>query len=258
MGFFQSMSASLVRPDAYPELMQKSTGKCILYLILLVLLFGTPVMIDMSWSYNQEIDTMLAAAEKEVPDFRFANGELSVDADMPVVITGEEQEVIIIDTTGKIKADVLDDYDSGIFISRHQLVSKKNAFQTETMNFKELKDLSFDKSKMLEWLPVLKAFWIFLLLFGLLFMLVGKFLAAVILALLGLLLANLQKHSLTYEESFRLCVHALTGPIIFQACKDIVYPQLPLNGLIYYAIFIVYMWLAIKAVKEQEINPPAV
>lgn len=252
MGFFQSMSASLVRPDDYPDLMRKSTGKCILYLVLLVLLFGTPVMIDLSWTYNQEIDAMLAAAEKELPDFRFANGELTVDADMPVLISGEDEQLIIIDTSGKTKADVLDDYDAGIFISRDQLVNKENALKTETLNFKELKELSFNKDKVLEWLPLLKVFWIFLLLFGLLFMILGKLLAAVILALLGLLLANLQQYSLTYEQSLRLCTHALTGPIIFQACKDMVYPQLPFNGLIYYAIFIVYMWLAIKTIKKQE------
>jgi len=101
VGFFVSVWASISDPGAYPELIQKTTGKCMLYLILLVLLFGTPVLLKMSYSYNQGIDSLVVAAEKEVPDFQFANGELEVYADMPIIIDGEAEQVIIIDTTGK-------------------------------------------------------------------------------------------------------------------------------------------------------------
>ena len=44
---------------------------------------------EMSYSYNQGIDSLVVAAEKEVPDFQFANGELEVYADMPIIIDGE-------------------------------------------------------------------------------------------------------------------------------------------------------------------------
>lgn len=252
MGFFKSIAASLTEPNNYPELIKKTTGKSIAYLVLLVLLFGTPVMINISWSYNQEIDSILAAAQTDLPDFSFTRGELEVYADMPLIIPGEDQQIIIIDTTGKTKASVLDKYQSGILISRYQLINKESALKTETLNFSEIKQLTFDKADVLKWIPLLKVFWVFLLLGGLVMMILGKLLAVVILSLLGLLLSKMQKHNLTYDQSLRLSAHALTAPIIFQACKDIVYPQLPLNGLIYYTIFIIYMWLAIKALKDQE------
>lgn len=252
MGFFKSISASLTKPDAYPELIRKTTGKSIFYLILLVLIFGTAVMINMSFSYRQGVDSLVAMAEKDMPDFHFSGGELEVNADMPLVISGEDQPTIIIDTTGETEADVLDQYETGIFISRYQMVSKENSVKTETINFKELQGISFNKAKVLQWLPMLKVFWIFLLVGGLICMILGKLLALVILALLGLLLGKIQEYKLSYDQSIRLTAHALTAPIIFQACKDIVYPQLPLNGLIYYAVFIVYMCLAIKALKTTE------
>jgi len=254
VGFFVSVWASISDPGAYPELIQKTTGKCMLYLILLVLLFGTPVLLKMSYSYNQGIDSLVVAAEKEVPDFQFANGELEVYADMPIIIDGEAEQVIIIDTTGKTDATILQEYESGIFIGRHEVVSKENPYKTETLNYDQLKEFRFDKKDVMQWIPWLKAFWIVLLIGGLITMILSKLLAVVVLGLLGLLLGSMQRYSLTYEQALRLSAHALTAPIIFQACKSLVYPDMPFSGLIYYGAYIIYMWLAIKALKIVELT----
>ncbi|MGI5878992.1 MAG: DUF1189 domain-containing protein [Syntrophomonadaceae bacterium] len=252
MGFFVSVWASISDPGAYPELIRKTTGKCMLYLILLVLLFGTPVLLKMSYSYNQGIDSLIVAAEKEVPDFQFANGELEVFADMPIIIDGGAEQVIIIDTTGNTAATILQEYESGFFVGRHEVVSKENAYKTETLNYDQLKEFSFDKEEVMQWIPWLKGFWIVLLFGGLITMILSKLLATVILGLLGLLLGSMQRYNLTYEQALRLSAHALTTPIIFQACKSLVYPGMPFSGLIYYGTFIIYMWLAIKALKIEE------
>ena len=137
-------------------------------------------------------------------------------------------------------------------VGRHELVSKKDPYKTETLNYDQLKEFSFDKEDVMQWIPWLKAFWIILLIGGLITMILSKLLAVVILGLLGLLLGSMQSYSLTYEQSLRLSIYALTAPIIFQACKSLVYPGMPFSGLIYYGAFIIYMWLAIKALKIEE------
>lgn len=259
MGFFASVWASISDPGAYPELIRKTTGKSIVYLVLLVLLFGTPVLVQLAWTYNQGVDTLITAAEKDVPDFTFANGELDVKGDMPIKVEGDQGSIIVIDTTGSTDASILDDYPSGVFISRYQLVNKESGLKTETMEFRELRQFSFDKQEVMSWIPALKILWVFLLLGGWAFMLAAKLFALLIISLLTLLLGSIQKISLNFDQSLRITAHALTAPIIFQACKDLVYDQLPLAGLIYYGMLLVYLWLAIKAVKKAaETVPPEV
>lgn len=258
MGFFASVWASISDPGAYPELIRKTTGKSIVYLLLLVLLFGTPVLVQVAWTYNQGIDTLITAAQEEVPDFTFANGELDVKGDMPIKFE-DNGAMIVIDTSGSTDASILDDYQSGVFISRNQLVNKESGLKTETMQFSELRQFSFDKQEVMSWIPALKILWVFLLLGGWAFMIIAKLFALLMISLLTLLLGSIQKISLTFDQSLRITAHAMTAPIIFQACKDLVYDQLPLAGLIYYGMLVVYLWLAIKAVKKaSETVPPAV
>ncbi|MEW6182100.1 MAG: DUF1189 domain-containing protein [Bacillota bacterium] len=252
MGFFTRIKESIFNFDAYPRFAREPFDKAFGYLVLMTLLFGTVFLVYTVIRLNTGISEMVGTFNRSCPDFVLQNGELTVDADMPITIDGgDEDGMIIIDTTGRTDRSVLDKYEQGVFVSRTQVVNKKNRIETQEMNFSELKGFKITKADVEQWLPNLKFFSVFIIIFGLIYMIVAKLLGAVVLGLFSLLISAVQGAGLDYGRGIRISVYALTVPTLFQTAQKIVSPGFPHPGVVYYILALIYLWFAVRAGKSE-------
>ncbi|MEW6173329.1 MAG: DUF1189 domain-containing protein [Bacillota bacterium] len=255
MGFFGRAKASVADFGAYRQFAQEPFDKAFGYLVLMVLLLGTVYLVYTVIQLNSGINEMVGGFSRSCPDFVLENGELTVYADMPITVNGDKEDgVIVIDTTGRTDRSVLDKYEQGVFVSRTQVVNKKNRIETQEMNFSELKGFRITKSNVEQWLPKLKYFSVLIVLFGLIYMVIAKLLGAVVLGLVCLLFSAIQGTGLNYGNGIRISVYALTVPTIFQTLQKMVSPGFPHPGLVYYILTLIYLWFSVRANKN-EVQP---
>jgi hypothetical protein len=247
------MKESISDFGAYKRFASEPLNKAFGYLVVLVLVFGLPFLVYTAAKFHAGINQAVDLFKESCPDFTFANGELTVHAVMPIVID-DGGSYMVVDTTGGTDESVLDDYESGMFVSQTRAVVKRNRYETREIDLSQLKEMTVTKADVEEWLPGLKAFSVFIVVFGLVYMLAAKLLGAVIMGLVCLLFATVQKAGLTYGSSIGVSIYALTLPTLFQTLQHIFLPQFPQPGLVYYAVLVLYLWFAVRANKSDDLT----
>lgn len=252
MGFFKDMNDSAINLPAYRKFASRPWGRVIGYLMLLVFILGTPVLISFVYDFNKVLNMGINEFSKGAPDFVLKNGELEVAGKMPLVIEDEVvgNSVFIVDTSGSTDASVLENYESGIFVSKTNIVNKRNKAETQIFNFSELEGMEFTKADVEQWLPYLKLTGLFIILFGLLYFILAKAISAAIFGVVCLLFSQVQQAGLAYGQAFKITVYALTIPTLLQALMAILTPGLFFGGLVYYTVLLLYLWFAVKAYKD--------
>lgn len=125
MGFFSKLKNSITNPKTYNEFLKESTGRAVVYLLLLCLIFGGINAIRNVYDFNKGVLMVLNDFKENIPNFVLANGELNVAGQMPIIINDGGPSVIIIDTSGKTAETVLDNYDSATLITKRKIQCKR-------------------------------------------------------------------------------------------------------------------------------------
>ncbi|MCL6558701.1 MAG: DUF1189 domain-containing protein [Firmicutes bacterium] len=249
MNFFLRVKGSIADFSAYRQFASEPFDKAFAYLVLLVLLLGVPFLIYAAVRLNTGINQFAVTFSQNVPEFILKNGELSVQANMPLIMEKSESFVMVVDTTGRTAESILDDYEKGIFMSRTKFVSKKNPVQKEEVSFSAFKGLVVTKADVERWLPMIKLIGIFVVIFGFIYMLIAKLIGTLIMAIVCLFFSVVQRAGLGYGSALRIAVYALTLPTVLQTLQTAFLPRLPLSWAVYYGVFAVYLWFAVRANK---------
>lgn len=252
-GFFKDMNDSAVNFSAYRNFAVHPWSRVIGYLVLLVLLLGTPVLLSFVSDFNREVDRVAEKFSRAVPDFLLKNGELQVFGEMPLVFedeSGGRKSVIVVDTSGKTDESILRDYETGIFISKTKVVQKRNSLETQIFYFSNFQDLTVTKKDVLEWLPYLKLTAVFIVIFGLIYFFLAKLCTAALSGVLCLLFSRIQQRRLTYEQGVKISVYALTIPTLLQALQAVILPNLFAVGFLYYVVLLIYLWFGVQSGGE--------
>ena len=257
MGFFLKVKNSIINPKVYVEFVKESAGRAVLYIFLITLILGSIGRIKTVYEFAKLRDTAKDAINKDVRDFKFENGRLAVDGDMPITIKEEDGTVIIIDTSGSTTESALDEYNKGMLITDTKFINKKNSSQKEQVEFSSYKDFSFDKSDVLKIIDKSKVLNVFIVIFGVLWFFGKQFLFALFTALLALIVNAVVKARVNFGEVYKLTLYSLTVPIIVNTIYDVS----GISGIgvwarwiIYWAIALTYLGFAFKAIKESEIE----
>jgi hypothetical protein len=146
----------------------------------------------------------------------------------------------------------LDDYDTGMFISKNEAIIKKNTIEKQTYSFSAFKGGEIHKADVEKFLSYIKFMGIFIVLFGLIYFFLSKLCTAVVLGLVCLLFSAVQNTGLKYEQTFKITIYALTIPTLFQALHQILAPQFYYGRFIYYCIALLYLWFAVRAIRIKQ------
>ncbi|MBM7662453.1 maltodextrin utilization protein YvdJ [Bacillus mesophilus] len=254
--FFRKFKYAIVKPSAYPEMVQEGVKRAILYLLLLALTLGvisaTYHTVTSAISYNAFISNL----KKDVPDFALENGELTVEGDEPIIY--EENtvgETFIIDDTGTYTRESVDtlltEYSTVVLVTKEYIITADGAEITE-YRFSDFGDFYVDKEMLLSFLPYLT--WLLVLVgIGIVFwFFVSKLIMGFLYALFGMIVASILKKKMSYGKLYSLGLYAITVPSILAIILSMIGFSLP--WVMYVAIVIVYYVLALRSLSVVESN----
>lgn len=251
MGFISQFVASITRPAAYRQLRDEKGGRVFLYLLILALVLGTISMLLPLAQFLQGVDEMIAVYKQSAPEFRFENGELAVDAEMPIIFDDPRQNAIyIIDTSGETGMEALEEYDRGLVLTNRMAIIKQNRLQQRVIDLAELRGLRFNKEIFGGFLPYLKAISLLILLFGWIGFICGKLLSGLWVALIGLIIFSTTRLKEPFGRLYKMSIYALTLPILVKTILEAVGWKPSWFFLVYYVIAAVYIYLAAQAIRE--------
>lgn len=250
MSFFRQMRECVIDFKFYREIKDNRFGKSFVYLLLLFLIIyfigGTKTFVII----KPVVEELAVRINNNVPDFKLENGEFSYEGDMPHYISSSTNEVFVIDTTGQTGGEVLENVMSGMVITKEKIYLKQNLGELRIINLKEYKGIEFTKEDVVEFLPKLSWIVFIFIAFGFIFVFGWKLLNAVILALLGLAVNAALNANMRYDNLLNISIYALTLPLLLQLAVDLSGYSVPGFGLIYWAISILYVFMAVKSCRD--------
>jgi len=227
------------------------------YLFLLLAICWIPGMFKIQRGLSHFIDKEVPPLVEQIPKVTITDGEVSIDQPQPYYIKDPDSNDVlaIIDTTGTIQS--LDNTDALVLLMKTQLIYRQNKVESRTFDFTEVEHFVLDKDKIMGWLNIGKK-WLVLALYP--FALLGSFIFRIIQALIyaaiGLVFAALCKTKLSYAALLRLAVVAVTPCVIIRTVLESASAQLPMAGLWFFLLAMVYLLFGVKAVSQTEEWPP--
>jgi hypothetical protein len=255
VSIFTQFMNSISNIKAYRYFFQQSIGKAVLYLVLISIFFAGLSGMQIVRNLNSGINTFESQFEADFPSFRFENGELTVDAEMPYLVSQSEDDIIVIDTSGRMDHSVLDDFESGFFISKHYAVHKENRFQTRHFDYGSLEGAEFTKEDVISWIPLLKWLNLFIIIFGFIIFVSGKLISAFIVSLGGLIIERILNHSIGLGSLFKLSIYALTFPILLKTLFGLLGLGFTHFWVLYYGLALFYLFKAVQIIRDNEEEP---
>lgn len=253
--FFNRVSYSITNVNKYPEMALEGAGKAFKYLLIFTLIFGMIGGLGFTFNIKSGLDQIIYLTITELPEFRITNGELDVEGEMPIVY-GDNEFVVIIDDTGNTTTDVLDDYYGG-FLFLKDGVAQKTTFQITEYKYEDFGLAHYEKQDLINLIAKIEGVsiigLIILLVFYLIIFYIGKMIGSLLLTIIGLVLAAIQKSEVPFAKLYAMSIYALTLPILLAITLS--FFDFNLKWYFYYGIASVYLWFAIKSWKEKKEEP---
>jgi len=253
MDFWNQFVSSIIKTGQYEELIQRSTGKAVLYLLLLTFIVTLAYGINIAIYWNNSVDEMTNAFVNG-PQFLLADGVLEVKAPMPYVISNSKDVIKIVDTSGKTDENILRGHKYGFFIGKDKAVLKLNEVESQTYNYDDLRMAKGDtvtKAMMIEVFPRLKWLNVLIVLGLFIYDFLANLTAALILSLGGLLTSMIINHRIMFNDLYKISIYALTLPLVLELAKELAGIDIPYFKLSFYSIAITYVVMALLLLKNK-------
>jgi hypothetical protein len=247
MSFFSSIYQSMVNPTSYAVFRRQSLGRALLYLLLVTALFCFFSNLLLILNFNNDYGKGMTWLKANTPEFVFQNGELAVQGKMPIVSKADKDTLFVVDTTGQTTPDVLKECQEGALITKDKIIYKKSAFETREYDLGAYRAFNFNKQQALDLLTAARPyFYVGFLLAIVLFSLTGHLVAALFIALLGLLLYWAIKIKLSFGDLYKLSIYAMTGPTLLFVLLGFLRVQPP---FLFTFLSLGYLYLAGKSLR---------
>lgn len=252
MNFLVRLRNSISNFEFYKNIQNETVGKAFLYLTKITIIFGIISLINPVLGFDRGVDLAQDYFQENIPDFVFEDGELKVKSDQPFVWEDKESDIIVaMDTSGQVGPEILDEYSEGFYITKNYAIFKRNGIEKREFDFSQLKEVKFNKDDVSEWIPYAKWANGFIVIFGLIWFMIGKLWSTLLLALFGLLLCAGKNR---FSDLYKISIYVLTLSIIIKTAKVLFTVEIPWFGLIYYGIAAFYMWKAVGVIKDKALT----
>ena len=242
--------------DLYRDVALHWRGAGLMYLLLLVALttalFLTPIQVGI-WQWARGGASTIV---NQIPTIRIRHGVVEVDRPTPLFITDSKGTALaIIDTSGSITS--LEGSDALLLLTRDHMYVRKSGAETRVFDLSRVEDFRMDRVRAAGWLRVLVT-WLAVLLAP--FVLVGlyafRLIQQLIGSLIGLLVARVSNVKLDFQARMRLASVALTPALIIEVALSFVKAKPPFWGLLWTAIAIGYLVIAIRSSRDGPAHAP--
>lgn len=278
--FFKRVIISIKDFERYPELAAQNGIHVFFYAVKLLLIMAIIIGSVIAYRYFGEIQEGIEYLKKEIPDFTYEEGKLSVDTENPIIIENDNSNIIqqvIIDTREDVTEETIENYKTKIEKSTTAAIILKDKIFVKALtlvetNYKDiLKTEEITKLNKQEILDVyLTTQNQIILCIGLLFViaiqtffinLIDLFLYALLIGLLSYMTAILLRIRLKLKAMIKMAVHALTFPTILFLIYSIINVftgfYIKYFTIMYVGVAYIYMVASILIIKSDLIKRKA-
>lgn len=249
INIFTRFYYSITSFDKYRLFLRQGTGKAVVYLLLLSTLLSLVIFIPASIQYDKIMDNFISNFDTLIPDFTLANGRLQVNGDMPIIID-EGVYPIVIDTSPDAEQNILAKYDIVMLITSDKMIQKNYVDKTVT-SFDAFQGMELTRNNIAQTLPIMKPIGVFIfILLGIGFV-CGKFISALIISLIGLIINSAMKTNLSYRSLFKISIYSMTLPLLLCTVPGLFSIRIPFLWLVFYVIASVFVYGAIKSIRKE-------
>ncbi len=258
MSYWDQFVGSFIKTGYYEELINQTQGKVISYLLLLTFITSLLFGIKLAFLWNGIVDSMASNFAQMAPEFVFADGGLTVNAPMPYIIEKTKDQILVVDTTGKTDETILKDYRNGLFIGKNKIINKKNELETSYYDLSSVKGVTVTKSTALKYIPWLKWFNVFIIMFMFIYEIIANLIAAFFLSLGGWLTGRIMNCRLIFSDLYKIGIYALTLPLLLELTRDILALKIPYFKFGFYVVAMIYVIVALRTIKKGGNREPGV
>lgn len=247
MNIFKEMFFSVAGVKHYPGFLKNKTGKVVLYVTVLILIYFAVSHLR-TIPATMDVVSELKEAVMDFPDFKLESGKLRMeepfnyDGDGLLVMMETEYGSYIRDLSETDWRDVLYDYDI-VFVADETALLVKNEGKIEIYDYPE--DFRLTRAWVYDKLDYIYAFMVVFLIFSYLFSLAGYLLAAVFVALAGMIICSFMNQKLTFGQLYLLSLYAKTLPLLVKGVLKAVNYSFFGYSVLAFAIACLYLGFAI-------------
>lgn len=273
ISFFKKLIISIKDFEKYPELATKKWTVVLSYLGKLLVIFTIIASFTSVYTIAEEINSGLEYIKTEIPEFTFANNQLKMEQESPIVQENRDNllDTIIIDTQ-EITEETLESYketlqkaENGMILIQDKLFIKTQVTNgiieytySSIVDNNQIKE--FNKQELLQYFSgtnlILIYIGIFIILFLYMFLLyfISIWLDIILLAIFGFLTALLMRLHLRFSAMCKIAIHSLTLPILLNAVCILIETltgfQIQYFEIMYIGIAYIYIVTAILMIKS--------
>ena len=236
MNFFKTIKNSIYSPSFYQQIPTRSFKSSFGYFLLLVLILTAIKSLTLIGPLISELPNQLQTVIKETVncypkdlEIKITNGQISTNVKEPYFIDscGTEPEtnqpLLVIDTQTPFSKTQLDQYKVTAWLTKDSIIYKKSDLETRSYSLTEIKDFKLNKtfidslSNMIApWLKFVGPAFMFVAFIGIYLSYDFKLIYLLILAIVIWLIATIFKRDISYGQSYKLGLYAITLGLIVE------------------------------------------
>lgn len=234
MNFLKTIQNSIYSPGVYSTFLTKSFKSSLGYFLLLALLLTTirlitlisPLLIEAPKAL-QEFGTNVINCYPKGLEVKISDGQVSINAKEPYFISCQDldqgQNLVVIDTQTPFSATQFNQYQTQAWITQDAVVLKKNQYETRSYGLNQIKDFKLNREIINSYYQIITPYLKFIGPILLVLTFIGLYLAynfrlvyLLLLSSIIWLLSKLFKQTLTYGQSYKIGLHAITLGLIVE------------------------------------------
>ncbi|WP_160676687.1 DUF1189 domain-containing protein [Clostridium sp. C8-1-8] len=250
--FFKKFIKSIVDVKYYVNFNKETLGRAFMYLFLMSLLLGTLNSIKPMYSGITGVGKAVKELDKNSVDFKLENGVLNVSNSPFTYEDGDTY--IIVDTTKNAsefdKSSIKSNEKSTMYIFKDKIIIEQDFKDTQEIKYSDLGNVTFTKADLIHLMGWVKIFVAIIIPLWIIGMFIGHMFSALIVAVIGLLINIFIKAKVDFENLYKLAIYSLTLPTIVDILRGAFGLNVPHFYKIYILITLIYLGLALKAIKD--------
>lgn len=251
-GFFRSLFYSITSFSKYRLFLRHRVGRAVVYLLLLTLLLSIPICFKWYSELKEGADLFMEIMTDVVPDFKFENGKLEVNGEMPIAV--DYKTPVVIDTRPDAKDRILNQYDNVILITSDEVI-QKNYLNVTSVPLNIYGYMTVTRDDIMQSLPVLEPiFYAIIIIYTVIFAIsfvAGKFISALLVSLIGLAVNAVKGTRLSYRNVFKISVYSMTLPLIAGTVLNTLNVHIPFLWVLFYIGCSIYVVGAISYIRYE-------
>lgn len=247
--FFACVYYSISGFDKYRLFLRHSVSRAVVYLLLVSMLIALVVGIPAWIEYTDIVDEFSLNIDTIIPDFTLDNGKLEVKGEMPIIL-GNDTYPVVIDTSLDAENKILNQYDIVMLITSDRIIQKNYVDKADTP-LSMLQGLTLTRDSLAQTIPVMKPVGIFVFLIMGIFFILGKFISALVISLIGRAINSAKRTNLSYQNIFKISAYSMTLPLLVCTALNFIPAYIPFVSVIFYAIASVYVYGAINNIRKE-------